>query len=137
MEINQQSLNPVDNAFNGTNSFTGSTSLYNMDLDVYTIQNNINIGIAQIQLTSGQDFVMINAIVTKLNSQLPDATLRINDIALLCNSRKITIDYSVYNTNSTAIVPATPIAIYANGLLIGTEDLNTIPIDGRKIVKSP
>jgi hypothetical protein len=30
----------------------------------------------------------------------------INDIALLCNSRKITIDYSVYNTNSTAIVPA-------------------------------
>jgi hypothetical protein len=64
---------------------------------------------------------MINAIVTKLNSQLPDATLRINDIALLCNSRKITIDYSVYNTNSTAIVPAaTPIAIYANGLLIGT-----------------
>jgi hypothetical protein len=45
MEINQQSLNPVDNAFNGTNSFTGSTSLYNMDLDVYTIQNNINIGI--------------------------------------------------------------------------------------------
>jgi hypothetical protein len=54
-----------------------------MDLDVYTIQNNINIGdtSAQIQLTSGQDFVMINAIVTKLNSQLPDATLRINDIA--------------------------------------------------------
>jgi hypothetical protein len=43
--------------------------LYNMDLDVYT-QNNINIGdtSAQIQLTSGQDFVMINAIVTKLNS---------------------------------------------------------------------
>jgi hypothetical protein len=65
----------VDNAFNGTNSFTGST-LYNMDLDVYNIQNN-NIGdtSAQIQLTSGQDFVMINAIVTKLNSQLPDATL--------------------------------------------------------------
>jgi hypothetical protein len=24
--------------------------------------------------TSGQDFVMINSIVTKLNSQLPDAT---------------------------------------------------------------
>jgi hypothetical protein len=73
MEINQQpTLESVD-AFNGTNSFTGSTSLYNMDLDVYTIQNNINIGdtSAQIQLTSGQDFVMINAIVTKLNSQLP------------------------------------------------------------------
>jgi hypothetical protein len=69
-----------DNAFNGTNS-TGSTSLYNMDLDVYNIQNNINIGILRQKSTySGQDFVMINAIVTKLNSQLPDATLRINNI---------------------------------------------------------
>jgi hypothetical protein len=60
---------------------------------MYILFKNINIGdtSAQIQLTSGQDFVMINAIVTKLNSQLPDATLRINDIALLCNSRKITI----------------------------------------------
>jgi gliding motility-associated-like protein len=134
--ISNLPLNPVDNAFNGTNSFTGSTTLYNMDLDVYTIQNNINIGdtSAQIQLTSGQDFVMINAIVTKLNSQLPDATLRINDINLICNSRKITIDYSIYNTNSTAIVPAgTPIAIYANGLLIGTtKTLNSIPIDGNE-----
>jgi hypothetical protein len=94
--------------------------LYNMDLDVYNIQNNINIGdtSAQIQLTSGQDFVMIT-IVTKLNSQLPDATPALTILFLLCNSRKITIDYSVYNTNSTAIVPAaTPIAIYANGLLI-------------------
>jgi LEA14-like dessication related protein len=54
-------------------------------------------------------------------------------LLLLCNSRKITIDYSVYNTN-TAIVPAaTPIAIYANGLLIGTtKTLNTIPIDGEE-----
>jgi hypothetical protein len=42
-----------------------------MDLDVYNIQNNINIGdtSAQIQLTSAK-IVMINAIVTKLNSQL-------------------------------------------------------------------
>jgi hypothetical protein len=48
-----------------------------MDLDVYNIQNNIKIGdtSAKIQLTSGQDFVMINSIVTKLNSQLPDATI--------------------------------------------------------------
>jgi hypothetical protein len=37
-------LNPVNNAFNGTNSFTGSNTLYNMDLDVYNIQNNIKIG---------------------------------------------------------------------------------------------
>ena len=61
--------------FNSTNSITNSNQLYNMDLDVYNIQNNINIGdtSALIQLTSGLDYVMINAIVTKLNSQLPDA----------------------------------------------------------------
>jgi hypothetical protein len=103
---------------------------------MYILFKTINIGdtSAQIQLTSGQDFVMINAIVTKLNSQLPDATLALTILFLLCNSRKITIDYSVYNTNSTAIVPAaTPIAIYANGLLIGTtKTLNTIPIDGEE-----
>jgi hypothetical protein len=40
---------------------------------MYILFKTINIGdtSAQIQLTSGQDFVMINAIVTKLNSQLP------------------------------------------------------------------
>ena len=36
-------LNPENNAFNGTNSFTGASDLYNMDLDVYNIQNNIHI----------------------------------------------------------------------------------------------
>jgi hypothetical protein len=43
---------------------TGSNTLYNMDLDVYNIQNNIKIGdtSAKIQLTSGQDFVMITVL---------------------------------------------------------------------------
>ena len=33
--------NPYNNVFNSTNSITGSTTLYNMDLDIYNIQNNI------------------------------------------------------------------------------------------------
>src|SRR5690606_35938471 len=70
-------LNPSNNAFNGTNSVTGATDMYNMDLDIYDIQNLIEIGdeSADISLESGQDFVMVNAIITKLNSQLPDATI--------------------------------------------------------------
>ncbi|HLF52086.1 gliding motility-associated C-terminal domain-containing protein [Flavobacterium sp.] len=132
--IGNPPLNPVNNAFNGTNSFTDSSTMYNMDLDVYNIQNNINIGdtSAQIQLTSGQDFVMINAIVTKLNSQLPDATIAINNVDLSCNSRQIVVDYTVSNFNSTNILPSgTPIAIYANGIFIQpTVTLTTIPIDG-------
>ena len=134
--ISNPPLNPINNAFNGTNSFTGATNLYNMDLDVYNIQNNISIGdtSAQIQLTSGQDFVMINAIVTKLNSQLPDATIHINDVDLTCDSREISVDYTVYNSNSTNVIPSgTPIAIYADGIFIGaTATKNTIPIDGNE-----
>ncbi|MET0760357.1 MAG: gliding motility-associated C-terminal domain-containing protein [Flavobacterium sp.] len=132
--ISNLPLNPVDNAFNGTNSFTNSNTLYNMDLDVYNIQNNINIGdtSAQIKLTSGQDFVMINAIVTKLNSQLPDATIAINNVDLSCASREINVNYTVSNLNSTNPLPSgTPIAIYANGIFIqSTVTLTTIPIDG-------
>lgn len=127
-------LNPANNAFNGTNSFTGSTTLYNMDLDVYNIQNNINIGdtSAQIQLTSGQDVVLINVVVTKLNSQLPDATIVATNMTQSCNSNVITIDYTVSNLNCTNALPInTPIAIYAEGILIGQTQTSTIiPING-------
>lgn len=121
--IGNPPLNPVNNAFNGTNSFTNSSTLYNMDLDVYSIQNNINVGdtSAEIQLTSSQDFVMINAIVTKLNSQLPDATVAINNVKTVCDSRTIDADYKVSNYNSTAVLPInTPISIYANNVFIST-----------------
>ncbi len=127
-------LNPADNAFNGTNSFTGSNTLYNMDLDVYSIQNNINIGdqSAQIQLTSGQDVVLINVVVTKLNSQLPDATIVLNNSIQTCDSKTVTLNYTVSNLNCTNSLPAgTPIAIYANGQLVGqTQTTTIIPIDG-------
>ena len=128
--------NPVNNAFNGTNSLTNSNVLYNMDLDVYPIQNNISIGdtSAQIQLTSSQDFVMINAIVTKLNSQLPDAMIGINSIDKQCDSRSILAHYKVINPNSTAVLPYnTPISIYANNVYLRTIYTQTnIPIDGNE-----
>src|SRR5690606_12942477 len=56
--ISNPPLNPENNAFNGTNSITGSNQLFNMDLDIYNIQDNISVGdaSADIQLTSGQDF---------------------------------------------------------------------------------
>ena len=125
-------LNPVNNAFNGTNSFTGATDLFNMDLDVYNIQNNIAIGdsSATIQMTSSQDFVMINAIVTKLNSQLPDATVKTTNIAQACNSRQLNIDYTVSNLNSTNFLPSgTFTTFYANNIAIGTgQTSEAIPI---------
>lgn len=127
-------LNPVNNAFNGTNTVTGSSTMYNMDLDIYDIQDNIAIGdaTAEITLQSGQDFVMVNAIVTKLNSQLPDATIEVNDITRECNSGSVTLDYTVYNVNSTEFLPAgTPIAFYINGdFVTGTTTTGDIPIGG-------
>ena len=132
--ISNPPLNPANNAFNGTNSITNSNQLYNMDLDIYNIQNNINIGdtSALIQLTSGQDYVMINAIVTKLNSQLPDARITFATPILNCDVRQLQINYSVTNNNATASLPAnTPITFYADNIVVGSAfTQNAIPIDG-------
>ncbi len=120
--ISNAPLNPANNAFNGTNSVTGSTTMYNMDLDIYDIQNNIQVGDqnATINLTSGQDFVMINTVVTKLNNEAPDATIVATNIDTTCNSNSITLDYTVRNFNSFNVLPAnTPISFYANNLIVG------------------
>jgi gliding motility-associated-like protein len=116
-------LNPANNAFNGTNSITGSNELFNMDLDIYPIQDNIQPGdqSAEISLTSGQDFVMINTVVTKLNSQVPDATIVIDDVYLACDLVTLTVDYTVSNFGGTNPLPAnTPIAVYADTVLVAT-----------------
>ncbi len=127
-------LNPVTNAFNGTNSVTGANNMYNMDLDIYPIQNNIQIGdsSALIQLTSGQDFVMINTIITKLNSQLPDATIQISNPSVTCNSNFVNVNYTVNNFNSTdELIANVPISFYIGNQLVGQAfTKNVIPIGG-------
>jgi hypothetical protein len=134
--ISNPPLNPEDNAFNGTNSFTNSNELYNMDIDFYSIEENIDPGdtSATITLTSDQDLVMVNNIITVLNTELPDATIVMDsaDGGTECGNRDIDIEYTVFNNNSTAILPAlTPIAFYANSTLIGqSETISDIPIDG-------
>tara|TARA_B100000795_G_scaffold168785_1_gene127169 strand:+ start:3142 stop:5568 length:2427 start_codon:yes stop_codon:yes gene_type:complete len=138
--ISNPPLNPADNAFNGTNSFTGNEVLYNMDIDFYSIENNINPGdtSAVIDLTSGQDFVMINNIITVLNSQLPDATISIDSIqgGIICGDRELEIQYTVYNINCTDPLPAnTPIAWYADTTLVGQSQTSSIiPIDGQQTI---
>lgn len=129
-------FNPPNNVFNSTNSVTGSNQLYNMDLDIYEIDSYINIGDtnASIALTSFQDFIMINTVVTKLNSQLPDATIVFETSAVNCDSRDIFLNYVVSNVNSTDFLPAdTPITFYANGTAVATTyTSNDIPIGGNE-----
>ncbi len=126
--------NPINNVFNSTNSVTGSNTLYNMDLDIYEIDNYVAIGdtSASITLSSSQDFIMINTVITKLNSQLPDATVILNNVETECNSRDITLNYTVFNTNSTEILPAnTSISFYIAGQFLGrTITQNAIAIGG-------
>jgi gliding motility-associated-like protein len=128
--IDNPPLNPGNNAFNGTNSISGSSDLFNMDLDIYDIQNYINIGntSVEVKMTTAQDFVLINTIVSKLNSQLPDATVTINSIEQECDSRIISVNYTVSNLNATNVLPAgTPIAIYIDGVFTAFDE-TTLPI---------
>ena len=132
--ILSDALNPPDNAFNGTNNIIGGTDLYNMDLDIYDIQPYISAGdtSAEIRMTTAQDFVLINTIVTKLNNQLPDATVAIDALEQQCDSRTIVLNYTVSNLNSSDPLPSgTPIAIYADGVFIAfDETILPIPIGG-------
>ncbi|MDB9828728.1 gliding motility-associated C-terminal domain-containing protein [Flavobacteriaceae bacterium] len=136
--ISNPPLNPADNAFNGTNSFTQNELLYNMDIDFYSIENNISPGdtSAVINLTSGQDFVMINTIITVLNSQLPDATISIDTVqgGDICGDRDLEITYTVYNLNCTDALPSgTPIAFYGDTTLVGqSQTTDIIPISGQQ-----
>ncbi|WP_339611975.1 CARDB domain-containing protein, partial [uncultured Planktosalinus sp.] len=127
-------LNPANNAFNSTNSYTGASDLWNMDLDLFNIEDVINIGDTSmlVQLDTNQDGIFVNNINVVLSSELPDATIDVTNIEVYCDSRDIDVDYTVFNLESTDAVPAnTPIAFYANGTLVGSfATINTIPVDG-------
>jgi gliding motility-associated-like protein len=64
---------------------------------------------------------MVNTVVTKFNSQLPDATITADNVDRACDSRTVTLHYTIHNDNSTDVLPApVPIAFYVDGQLIGT-----------------
>ena len=132
--LSNRPLNPANNVFNGTNSFTNDSNLYNMDIDVFSIENAINVGdtTATMKLTSGQDLVMVNNIITVLNSQLPDASVAIDTVDQRCNPRDLTIAYTVKNLSSMQLLPAnTPIAFYVDTVLVAqAQTTNDIAIDG-------
>ncbi len=115
-------LNPADNAFNGTNTYTGASDLYNMDIDVYEIDDYVMAGdeSASIALTSGRDLVIVNNIVAVYNSEVDlDAVIEINDVAG-CGSRNIIVDYTVSNIGTIGLMASnTPIAFYADNVLVG------------------
>lgn len=84
--ISDPPLNPANNLFNGTNSFTGSSELYNMDLDFFDISGLINEtdDFLAIEMNSAQDLIIMNAIVTKVR----DATATDSDDDLVFDAQE-------------------------------------------------
>ncbi len=117
-------LNPGNNAFNGTNTFTNSNQLYNIDIDYYSIEGLINPGdpSATIEITSNQDLILLNNIVTVLNTALPDATITMDNIErpTVCGDRSFTIEYTVYNLEGTDRLPPVSIGFFADNNLVAT-----------------
>lgn len=129
-------LNPANNQFNGTNSFTDSSDLYNMDIDVYSIENNIDVGdtSALISLTSGQDFVMINSIITVLNSQLPDAVVLVDMTTSECESRELFVAYTIQNIGTDILPSSTPVTFYIDDIAFQTTLTTTAIPFGESLV---
>ena len=114
-------LNPSNNAFNCTNSFTGAANLWNMDIDYYNIGNYINLGDTSmnVKITTGQDLIIVNNIVVALSSLFADATIEITEVKVTCNSRDVKVNYIVFNNNSTGNLVKVPITFYANNVQVG------------------
>ena len=87
----------------------------------------------EIKITSDSDLILINNIITSVNSELPDATISFEDIEFICNNT-VNLNYTVFNVNSTGSLPAgTPIKFYLEGNQIGQTVTNTtLPINGEE-----
>jgi gliding motility-associated-like protein len=119
--------NPSNNPFNGNNSFTGGNS-WNMDVDTYYIDNYIAVGNTSLQITLNSVLNRnISTIITSIQSELPDATISLDNITGqdICQNQDLTLDYTVYNVNSNdTLLAGTPISVYANNnVLLSTVTL--------------
>lgn len=117
-------LNPANNPFNGTNSFTGSTTNWNQDIDTFDISPFIAVGDTQANITlKSVPIRFMQTLVTSIRSELPDATAQLNQVSgqQLCGNRNLTVNYTVANTNSNAALPANlPVSFYADNTLLTT-----------------
>jgi gliding motility-associated-like protein len=134
-QINGQNLsnalNPINNPYNGTNSFSGSTTSWNMDVDSYDISNFISVGNTSATITMSTNALrLLSNVITSIQSELPDATISLDNITGqdICQNNDLTLDYTVYNVNSNdTLLAGTPISVYANNnVLLSTV---TLPSD--------
>lgn len=118
-------LNPINNPYNGSNSFTGSTTNWNMDVDSYDISNFISVGNTSATITMSTNALrFLSNVITSIQSELPDATISLDSITGqdICQNRDLTLDYTVYNVNSNdTLLAGTPVSVFVNdSILIST-----------------
>jgi gliding motility-associated-like protein len=132
LKVNNSTLsnaqNPASNPFNSTNSFTNSSTSWQMDVDTYPINNYINVGDVSFVITAGAALpTFFSTIITSIQSELPDATISLDSITGqdICQNQDLTLDYTVYNVNSNdTLLAGTPISVYANNnVLLSTMTL--------------
>src|SRR5690554_7063408 len=126
--VSNPPLNPANNVFNGTNSYTNSNTLYNMDLDYFMISNFITVGDTSLNfsISSVQDLIISNVFAVTLTSLFADATIEIDTEDVACSSREINLDYTVYNHDGTTdLHPNVPIAFYADDILVAQSSTKT------------
>lgn len=122
--IVSNALNPANNAFNCTNSYSNSTEMWNMDLDQYDLSTFVEVDdtVLDIEVTTAADVVLFNTIVLSVYSVFPDATTQANNYKNYCHTRMVDIDYTVGNYKGNHPLKAqTPIAFYINNELIGRD----------------
>ena len=132
--ISNPPLNPANNVFNSTNTYTNATNLWNMDIDYFNVGSLISLGDTSmtVQIKTGQDLIIVNNILVALSSLFADATISIDKISVTCDSREVKVDYTVYNINGTTdLMKNVPIAFYVDDELVGqTVTKNIVAIGG-------
>jgi len=120
--VSNPPLNPANNVFNSTNTYTNAANLWNMDIDYFNVGSFISLGDTSmtVQIKTGQDLIIVNNILVALSSLFADATISIDKIDVKCDSREIKVNYTVYNINgTTSLVKNVPIVFYADDVLVG------------------
>jgi len=121
--ISNPPLNPANNVFNCTNSYTNAADLWNMDLDFFDISALVDVGDTSLNfsINTGQDTVITNCFAVSLNSELSDAAILIDNVELTCDSREIEVDFTVSNLNEYINLPNNvPISFYVDNQYLTT-----------------
>ena len=90
--------NPADNPFNSTNNFTGSSTNWNQDIDLFDISPFIAVGDTSVQITVNSIALrFLQTLVTSIRSELPDATAKISSVIgqETCGNRDLVVTCTI------------------------------------------